>query len=127
MHNYSDGVIEHLFFKIGEVGVWNMSIGACKKVYYKRLQKKFQFDPWHCSPYEWKGYNQAIVRYVNALHPECVVDVGFGLGEILARIKAPQRVGYDYGTGCVEAATHLYGNLGGWTSKAVRSMRLGLV
>ena len=113
MHNGVCGFLDHLFFKIREVGIGNLIKGAFKHRYYILLQKKYDFDPWHCRPYEWRGYCQAIVKYVNDLHPDCVVDVGYGLGEVLSRIKAPTRIGYDYGTGCAEVAAFLNRKIGG--------------
>ncbi|MFM7034247.1 MAG: hypothetical protein ACKOYJ_03495 [Planctomycetia bacterium] len=45
----------------------------------------------------------------NGVRPDAVIDLGCGLGEILARIRAPYRHGFDIDEGAIAAARHLHG------------------
>ncbi len=105
-------MLSKLIRKTREVGIGNLILGCLKVLYYRRLQKKFDFDPWHTSPYELRKYVQTVAAYVNRHSPECVVDIGCGLGDLLAHIHAPMRIGVDPGKGETEAANHLYGSRG---------------
>lgn len=105
-------MIGKLIRKTKEVGVGNLVLGCLKVFYYRSLQKRFGFDPWHTSPYELREYVQAVAAYINRHRPECVVDIGCGLGDLLAHIQAPKRIGVDPGKGEMEAARHLYGRQG---------------
>lgn len=72
--------------------------------------KKFGFDPWHYKN-TWydRLYKQTAVAMAQRLAPKRVVEVGCGLGEIIARIGAPLKVGYDIQKEVIEAARFLYG------------------
>ena len=73
--------------------------GLLKRPYYWFLQRLFHFDKWHTMPIEHRPYALELCRYVNELIEkeglENVVEIGCGLGEILARIKVGQRIGFD--------------------------------
>jgi SAM-dependent methyltransferase len=74
------------------------------------LQAIFGFDRWHArSPTSRRGYRDGVASLINEMRPLCVVEVGCGLGAILARVKAPERVGYDIDRGVVRAARCLHG------------------
>jgi SAM-dependent methyltransferase len=74
------------------------------------LQRYFQFEPWHSrAPYACRPYKELVVDVVNRLRPGTVVEVGAGLGELLAHIDAPRRFGYDIDPGVVRAARFLHG------------------
>jgi SAM-dependent methyltransferase len=49
-----------------------------------------------------------VVGIVNSLRPESVVEVGCGLGEILSRIRARERFGFDSDAAVVRAARFLH-------------------
>ena len=89
------GIIRKVTRKIKEVGLKNIIIGSVKNIQYKKLRKKYSFDAWHLSPYEWRAYAQVCARYVNAKKPETVADIGCGLGGVLQHIKAGKRIGLD--------------------------------
>jgi hypothetical protein len=68
------------------------------------LSKLYSFpSTWH-PPTSLRPYRIPIARAVNALSPEVVCEVGCGIGSILSRISAPQRIGYDIDPGVVRAA-----------------------
>lgn len=75
------------------------------------LARYFRFDPWHASaPYSCRTYKQTVVDLVNSLSPHTVVEIGCGLGELLCRIHAPRRYGYDIDKGVIRAARFLHGS-----------------
>lgn len=74
------------------------------------IARRYKFDPWHASaPYSCRPYKKAVVDLVNGLAPSSVVEVGCGLGDIVSRIDAPNRFGYDTDRGVVRAARLLHG------------------
>lgn len=74
------------------------------------LRWRFGFAPWHSeSPLSSRPYRRGLANLVNDLSPSCVVEVGCGLGSILALVKAPERVGYDVELAVIRAAKFLHG------------------
>nr|WP_157034182.1 class I SAM-dependent methyltransferase [Sphingomonas sp. Y57] len=49
-----------------------------------------------------------MVDIVNGLHPSSVVEIGCGLGEIIARIKSAQKMGADIDNAVIRSARSLY-------------------
>ncbi|MDE7021148.1 MAG: class I SAM-dependent methyltransferase [Lachnospiraceae bacterium] len=96
-----------LIRKIKEVGLKNVLVGGWKRIKYGKLIKKYHFDSWHLSPYEWKEYAQACVNYINADNGRTVVDIGCGLGGILQHVKAEKRIGLDLHEEVILAAREL--------------------
>jgi SAM-dependent methyltransferase len=77
---------------------------------YKRLQERFAFDPWHVkSPFPRRPYKARVVTLVNSFAPQTVVEIGCGLGEILSRIEAQHRFGFDLEAAVIAAADHQHG------------------
>lgn len=74
------------------------------------LERYFKFDSWHSSaPFSSRLYKKTVVNLANGLSPDSVVEIGSGLGELLFRIKARKRYGYDIDLGVIRAARFLYG------------------
>ena len=96
-----------LIRKIKEVGLKNVFIGGIKRIKYTQLIKKYHFDIWQLSPYEWREYAQACVKYINAHSCKTVVDIGCGLGEILQHVKADNKIGLDMQEEVIMAARQL--------------------
>lgn len=103
------GAGKKMIRKLKEVGFRNVLVGGVKKVRYMQMINKYHFDPWHLSPYEWKEYAQACVRYLNTQNCKTVVDIGCGLGEILRHIKADKKIGLDLQEEVIMAARELNG------------------
>lgn len=82
---------------IARVGIRRFLIGWWKRrVSYPWRCRNRTVDPWHIRhPYEWASYKQALVEALNHLQLQTVVDVGCGLGEIVARVNARERYGID--------------------------------
>lgn len=94
------------------------------RLFYWGLQQRFHFGPWHKnnSFYD-RPYKALAVQMANELRPKVVVDVGCGLGEILARVDAPLRVGYDTEEGAIKAARLLYGRRATFLSGSLQDVR----
>lgn len=73
-------------------------IGACIfcKALFALLRLVFRFDPWHSSaPYACREYKVQTAALANSLNPKVAVDIGCGLGEVLAHITGARRLGID--------------------------------
>ena len=83
-------------------------IGFYKKKQNLILQQKYGFDKWHLSPVEHRPYSLWAVKKIKQIcHAEqlsSVVDVGCGLGNIISKIPAPKRYGFDISKEVIEAA-----------------------
>ena len=72
---------------------------------YGILRTTYAFDEWHVlNMYELRGYKKEVVNIVNQLHPHVAVEIGCGLGEIISRIEAEQKIGVDIDKRVVRAA-----------------------
>jgi len=92
------------------IGLKNSLFSIYKRIYYNGLRKKYNFDAWHASsPIESKPYKRQAVELVNEYGKSNIVEIGCGLGEILAELKSPNRVGVDYDKEVINAANHLFG------------------
>lgn len=73
------------------------------------LRLIFGFDRWHArSPDSARPYRAQLAAIINQLRPACVVEVGCGLGGILARTDARLRHGYDLEPTTIRAARFLH-------------------
>lgn len=93
--------------KIKEVGLKNVIIGSVKRVKYEKLIRRYHFDSWHLSPYEWREYVQACAKYINGHNGKTVVDIGCGLGGVLQHVKADKKIGLDEKEEVIRAAREL--------------------
>lgn len=78
-----------------QVGVTNTVVGALKLRKYNKLQEQYEFYEWNRMPFELRKYIQEAAKIINKDEPECVVDIGCGLGELLRHINARYKVGVD--------------------------------
>jgi len=68
----------------------------------------FGFPRWHAqSPTSLRSYRIGLAAMINAVRPQFVIEVGCGLGAILARVEARQRIGYDVDSRVIRAARFL--------------------
>jgi SAM-dependent methyltransferase len=73
------------------------------------LRRVFHFDAWHASaPYSCRPYKAEVVALANSLKPASVVEVGCGLGDILSRVSARARYGFDADARVIRAARFLH-------------------
>jgi SAM-dependent methyltransferase len=96
--------------KLFGLGITNLILCVFTRNRYKSLQKKFEFDPWHSKgTYYCRPYQRQAAKLINSVFPNKVVEVGCGLGEILQRVNARQRFGYDIDQNVISAAKYLRG------------------
>lgn len=93
--------------KIKEVGLKNVIVGGLKRIKHGKLIRKYHFESWHLSPYEWKEYAQACANYINAHDCKTIVDIGCGLGGILRHVRAERKIGIDLHEEVILAAREL--------------------
>jgi trans-aconitate methyltransferase len=76
------------------------------------LYRRYRFNHWHISAIEWRPYALELVEYLRELvvreKLSRVVEIGCGLGEVLSRIPAPDRVGYDLDENVLRAAHSMH-------------------
>ena len=83
----------------------------CKldRLWLGALRRVLGFDAWHASaPYSCRPYKRLIVKMADSVTPSVVVEVGCGLGDIVSRVKARERFGFDTDTAVVTAARCLH-------------------
>jgi hypothetical protein len=83
------------------------------------LRIVFGFDKWHAAaPYCCRAYKQAVVALANESRPSVVVEVGCGLGDIISRVSASERVGIDSDRRVIRAARFMH-RTGRWDQGSV--------
>lgn len=98
------------FAQLRSAGIGGIVACLLKKLQYKRLARRYGFDPWHAkSPFECRGYKREVVQLAGRLHPQTVVEIGCGLGEIVSRVPDCRRFGFDIDARVVPAARELHG------------------
>lgn len=109
----SNSVIDLFFRKLGTVrrlGLLPSARIGVEKVFLRVLRHIFKFHPWHAEATKSaRVYRKTAARIVDSLNPGTVVEIGCGLGYILAQIAAPRRYGFDVDKGAVRAARFLHG------------------
>jgi SAM-dependent methyltransferase len=99
----------------------------CERLWLRGLRVVFKFDAWHASaPYSCRPYKSKVVELVNALAPNTVVEVGCGLGEILSRVRANERVGFDSDPAVIRAAQFLHRGRVRWIPAGFAAVALSL-
>ena len=102
--------IKRKFTTITQIGLLPFCRICFDRLWFGILALHFKFDPWHINaPFSSRPYKKTVVNLVNGLSPDSVVEIGSGLGELLFRMKARKRYGYDVDLGVVKAARFLYG------------------
>lgn len=82
----------------------------------KILQKVIGFHKWHTIPVEQRPYSMEVIKWCNQLlknevgKGKSIVEIGCGLGDILAKIDAKEadKVGYDLDEKVIRAARILH-------------------
>lgn len=69
----------------------------------------FGISRWHVASADAKPYIRDVVDFLNRRRPETVCEVGCGLGDIIRRVLAPRRYGFDSDPRVVRAARLLAG------------------
>jgi hypothetical protein len=98
-----------IFEKIKRLGVVSSLSCLMKTLYLFFLQRKYGFDYWHIrGDYICKPYKKQVVDIVNSLpNMDVAVDVGCGMGDILARTNIKNRIGIDIDQKVIDCALFL--------------------
>ena len=102
-----------IFEKIKILGIASSIACLMKTLHLYFLQKKYGFDHWHVrADYSCKPYKKQVVDIVNSLHKmDVAVEVGCGLGDILAKTNIKNRIGIDIDQKVIDCASVLRPNL----------------
>jgi glycosyltransferase involved in cell wall biosynthesis len=98
----------------------NIPCCMVKKALFHLLWLMYRFDRWHATaPFCCRPYKSQVIELTRSLKPRKAMEIGCGLGEIISRIDAPARFGFDIDEGALRAARLLdrkvsfhYGALG---------------
>lgn len=95
--------------------VWRKFRCRFDRVGLGALRLLFRFDRWHVSaPYSCRPYKELVVELANELQPSIAVEVGCGLGDIISRVNAVDRFGFDADARVIRAARFLHRDRGFW-------------
>jgi len=80
--------------------------------YYRVLQRLYRFDRWHIRPIEIRYYALDLCKHLNEFIAKqglkTVVEIGCGIGDILARIKADRVIGFDLDRNVIRAGQFVH-------------------
>lgn len=94
--------------KSREIGIANLVKAGASGVLNRLLQLIYRFDPWHVSgTYFSRPYKAKVVDMINARSPECVVEIGTGLGDLIGRVSGKRIFGFDLDPAVLKAARWL--------------------
>lgn len=90
-------------------GTWAAIRCRISRVWLSALRLRFGFDAWHAgASYSCRPYKRVVVELANALRPALAVEVGCGLGDIISRVAAVERIGIDADPRVIRAAQFLH-------------------
>jgi hypothetical protein len=100
---------------IAAVNTWDKIRCRIDRLGLSALRALFGFDSWHAAaPYSCRPYKRLVVELANALNPTIAVEIGCGLGDIIGRVKAVDRIGIDVDSRVIRAARFLHCGRGSW-------------
>ena len=106
-----------------QTGAWRAVRCRVDRLWLGALRHFLQFDSWHASaPYSCRPYKKVVVDLVNSLRPDTVVEVGCGIGDILSRVRARERFGFDIDSAVIRAARFLHPGRVRWISGGAASI-----
>ena len=83
------------------------------RIFYLVLAKVYKFDKWHISgSYYCKPYKKQLIKIINDLEFNSILDLGCGLGDIINRVKmCPNKFACDIDPRVIGAAKFLNSRL----------------
>ena len=91
--------------KLNAIGVERVLGAGFEALRNKILHAIYGFDPWHVTGnFHARPYKADVVKLIESVPHECVVEIGVGLGDILGRVQAPKRLGLDREAEVLKAA-----------------------
>jgi len=102
-------VIKNYSSRLKHIGIAGLAQGVIERGINLVLYFLFRFDYWHVgAAYHLKPYKKQVVDIVNSISPDVVVEVGCGLGDILSRTSARNKVGIDLDLNVIKAAKFIH-------------------
>lgn len=100
-------MIGSILSKLKELGPLRFAQSGFAAIFNLALQKIYRFDPWHVSGnYYSRPYKARVVALAEKHHPQTVIEIGVGLGDIIGRVHAAKRIGLDLDIKVISAARH---------------------
>ncbi len=97
--------------KIRSIGVGRAFSAVIETARNKALHLIYGFDPWHVTGnFYARPYKAKVVDLIATVPHQSVVEIGVGLGDILGRVHAPQRLGIDLDAAVLKAARWCMGS-----------------
>lgn len=94
--------------KTREIGIANLVKAAASGILNRALRLIYKFDPWHVSgTFYSRPYKAKVVEMINARKPDCVVEIGTGLGDLIGRVSSGKTFGFDRELAVLRAARWL--------------------
>ncbi|MEY3596144.1 MAG: hypothetical protein RL543_97 [Pseudomonadota bacterium] len=94
--------------KTREIGLANLVKAGASGLVNRALRLIYRFDPWHVSgTYFSRPYKAKVVDMINARKPDCVVEIGTGLGDLIGRVSSAKTFGFDLDPAVLKAARWL--------------------
>lgn len=82
-----------------EKNIQSAAVGAIKRECYEFLYKIMKFSPWHTTPINEREYAIDLVHDLNNIchgsEFRTLVEIGCGIGDIVANVRAKEKIGYD--------------------------------
>jgi SAM-dependent methyltransferase len=81
------------------------------RIYLSIFRVYFGFDKWHVTGNIYcRAYKYQVIDLANSINPTSVVEIGCGLGDLITKINAEERIGLDLDLNVIKAAVHLRGD-----------------
>lgn len=94
--------------KTREIGLANLVKAGASGLLNRVLRLIYRFDPWHVSgTFYSRPYKAKVVDMINARNPDCVVEIGTGLGDLIGRVSSGKTFGFDREFAVLRAARWL--------------------
>ena len=91
--------------KLGSIGLVRILGAAFEALRNKILHLIYGFDPWHVTGnFHARPYKADVVKLIESVPHDRVVEIGVGLGDILGRVRAEKRLGLDRDPQVLKAA-----------------------
>ena len=91
--------------KLGSIGVGRVLGASFEALRNKILHLIYGFDPWHVTGnFHARPYKADVVKLIESVPHDRVVEIGVGLGDILGRVRAEKRLGLDRDPQVLKAA-----------------------